>query len=98
MSKFQKIALATLISVIVLIFVGAVVRATGAGMGCPDWPKCWGKYIPPTDKSEIDVSTLPIEKYKAKRAAAGGNPDDITRETVLAEFNPVHTWIELVRD
>ncbi len=96
MSKFQKIALATLISVIVLIFVGAVVRATGAGMGCPDWPKCWGKYIPPTDKSQIDVSTLPIEKYKAKRAAAGGNPDDITEETVLAEFNPVHTWIEFI--
>lgn len=94
MTKFQKIALATLVSVIVLIFVGAVVRASGAGMGCPDWPKCWGKYIPPTDKSQIDVTTLPIEKYKAKRASVGGNPDDVTEETVLALFNPTHTWIE----
>ncbi len=96
MTKFQKIALATLISVIVLIFAGAVVRATGSGMGCPDWPKCWGKYIPPTDKNQIDVTTLPIEKYKKKRADTGGNPDDITEETVLAEFNPVHTWIEFI--
>ncbi len=93
-SKFQKVALAALVSVVALIFVGAVVRATGSGMGCPDWPKCWGEYIPPTDVSEIDVDALPLAKYKAKRERHGGNPDDITRETVLAEFNPVHTWVE----
>lgn len=94
LSKFQKVALAALVSVVTLIFVGAVVRATGAGMGCPDWPKCWGQYIPPTHVSEIDVDALPIEKYKAKRERMGGNPDDITKETVLAEFNPTHTWVE----
>ncbi len=93
-TRFQKVALAALLSVIFLIFVGAVVRATGAGMGCPDWPKCWGKYIPPTDVSQINVDELPLEKYKAKRERHGGNPDDITRETVLAEFNPMHTWVE----
>ena len=95
-TRFQKVALAALVSVICLIFVGAIVRATGAGMGCPDWPKCWGQYIPPTDVSQIDVTKLPIEKYKAKRASHGGNPDDITEETVLAEFNPTHTWIEFI--
>ena len=63
LSRFQKVALAALIAVVVLIFIGAVVRATGAGMGCPDWPKCWGEYIPPTHASEIDVNKLPIEKY-----------------------------------
>ena len=95
-NKFQKIAMAALISVVALLFVGAVVRATGAGMGCPDWPKCWGEYIPPTDVSQIDVDALPIEKYKEKRIRMGGNPDDITKETVLAEFNPVHTWTEFI--
>jgi len=95
-TTFQKVALAALISVVFLIFVGAVVRATGAGMGCPDWPKCWGKYIPPTDASQINVDELPIEKYKAKRERHGGNPDDITPDTVLAEFNPVHTWTEFI--
>ncbi|MFT5906783.1 MAG: cytochrome c oxidase assembly protein subunit 15, partial [Cryomorphaceae bacterium] len=88
--------MAALVSVIALLFVGAVVRATGAGMGCPDWPKCWGEYIPPTDVSQIDVDTLPIEKYKEKRIRMGGDPDDITKETVLAEFNPVHTWTEFI--
>lgn len=96
LTTFQKVALAALVSVIFLIFVGAVVRATGAGMGCPDWPKCWGKYIPPTDVSQINVDELPLEKYKAKRERHGGNPDDITEETVLAEFNPVHTWTEFI--
>ena len=95
-NKFQKVAMAALVSVIALIFVGAVVRATGAGMGCPDWPKCWGKYIPPTDVSQINVDELPLEKYKAKRERHGGNPDDVTRETVLGEFNPVHTWTEFI--
>ncbi len=95
-TTFQKVALAALISVVCLIFVGAVVRATGAGMGCPDWPKCWGQYIPPTDVSQINVDELPLEKYKAKRERHGGNPDDITKKTVLAEFNPEHTWTEFI--
>jgi len=88
------VALGALLSVVLLIFMGAIVRATGSGMGCPDWPKCWGKYIPPTDVSQINVDELPLEKYKEARKREGGNPDDITEETVLAEFHPVHTWIE----
>ena len=96
LTRFQKVALAALLSVVLLIFMGAIVRATGSGMGCPDWPKCWGKYIPPTDVSQIDVKSLPIEKYKEKRKRNGGNPDDITEETVLAEFHPFHTWVEFI--
>lgn len=96
LTRFQKVALGALLSVVLLIFMGAVVRATGSGMGCPDWPKCWGKYIPPSDVSEIDVTTLPIEKYKEKRERMGGNPDDITAETVLGEFHPFHTWVEFI--
>jgi heme a synthase len=94
LSMVQKISFFCLLSVVALIFMGAIVRATNAGMGCPDWPTCWGKLIPPTSKEQIDVSKLDLEKYKKKREKMGGNPNDITLETVVDQFNAVHTWTE----
>lgn len=53
LTRFQKWALATTIATYALIMVGGLVRASDAGLGCPDWPKCFGRYYPPLNESQI---------------------------------------------
>lgn len=69
----------TLIAVICLIVVGGLVRASGSGMGCPDWPRCFGKWIPPVSEYQLPAD------YQSKYAAHGYS---------TMPFNLIRTWTE----
>ena len=79
-NNFLKINLLTVILLFVLILAGGVVRSTGSGMGCPDWPKCFGRWIPPTSASQLPPD---FEKY-------------LKAQDIDHTFNAYHTWIEYI--
>lgn len=109
-TSFKKLGIVTIAAVYFLILVGGIVRSTGSGMGCPDWPKCFGSWVPPV--SEAQLPPFYNEEYVAKRVqkneriaqmlSAMGFDDAAYRlrhdPEVLKEapFNATKTWIEYV--
>lgn len=109
-NQFLKVNLITIILLFVLILAGGVVRSTGSGMGCPDWPKCFGRYVPPTSISELPANYKKV--YADKRLAKNqkfAKMLDVFGYSQLAmrirndrsilvpeEFNSARTWTEYV--
>jgi cytochrome c oxidase assembly protein subunit 15 len=89
-----RFALLTVLLLYVVVLAGSIVRATGSGMGCPDWPKCYGRLIPPTDVSQIDFSKLDIGKFRSAWKRAGHESIEVTEETLRRDFSARATWIE----
>lgn len=109
---FPLTAKIALILVYLIIIAGALVRMTGSGMGCPDWPKCFGYYIPPTEIKElrwapnrdfekgqviIKDDILLVAKADFKTSTTF-EPGVWERYTKhdYATFNVYHTWIEYI--
>jgi cytochrome c oxidase assembly protein subunit 15 len=76
---FKKLNALTLGLVFLLIFVGGLVRSTGSGMGCPDWPKCFGMWIPPTSESQLPANYQDIYAHRGYKDT---------------QFNALKTWTE----
>ena len=107
---FIKLNWLTLIFIYLVVIAGSFVRITGSGMGCPDWPKCFGQYIPPTDEKVLpadykDVYAVKrgkkIERF-AKFLDKVGAGDVATKlrndKSLLIEqdFNARKTWTEYI--
>lgn len=65
-TAIQWTSLIATILVLALIFIGGLVRSTGAGLGCPDWPRCWGALWPPASAAEIQLDKINPAKIPAE--------------------------------
>ena len=110
--SFKILVKISLILIFTVILAGSVVRMTGSGMGCPDWPKCFGYLIPPIERSQLDwKKSHPykkgeiIIKNKTLRVAKIDFVSSVIYEEKnwnlytkhdYADFNVSHTWIEYI--
>src|SRR5688572_4254015 len=66
MTGFQRLCIVSSAVVFGLIILGGVVRATDSGLGCPDWPRCHGSFIP-----RWEIHTLIEYSHRLTASIAG---------------------------
>ena len=112
MKNIRNLTIASIIIVYIVILAGGTVRMTGSGMGCPDWPKCFGYLIPPTDRADIEWKNN--HSYKKNQiiilndSLIYANRNFISKDSIIrnnwtnytkhdySKFNVYHTWIEYI--
>ncbi len=108
--RFRRWGIATTIATIFLIWVGGWVRSTGSGMGCPDWPKCFGVWVPPTSEAALPADYLQhytdLRKKKNERVAKMLDKMGMSETAHLIQndpsvsthepFNVYKTWTEYI--
>jgi len=111
-NRFPTIVKITLASLYLIFLAGSIVRMTGSGMGCPDWPKCFGYYIPPTSEEQITWQpnstyeegmiiikdeVLFVAEQEVKTASVFNEKNwEEYTKHEYATFNKFHTWVEYI--
>ena len=108
----RRFARISLVLFFFVILAGSIVRTTGSGMGCPDWPKCFGYLVPPTSIDPLLFQ--PAHSYERGQMVVHSDTLWVANEAFVsvesfdrtnwhkypkhdyAIFNPVQTWIEYI--
>lgn len=109
---FRLFAKLTAAITIIVVLAGSLVKVTGSGMGCPDWPKCFGHYIPPVNAKEVSWGSgedyfkgqmilhngqlLIAEESFQSSSAFSIDNWKIYEKHGYSVYNPTHTIIEYV--
>lgn len=111
MSKsFLRINQLTLVLIYLVVVAGSLVRITGSGMGCPDWPRCFGQWVPPTDQAQLpenyreiygEKRVKKVEKFAKMLSliGMGETAEKIKNDPTTYEelpFNAGKTWMEYI--
>ena len=112
MNSLYRKTIISIVIVYLVILAGGIVRMTGSGMGCPDWPKCFGFLIPPTERSQLEwksnseynknqIVIIDETLFYANDKFKSKNIFEMSNWSEYtkhdySKFNVYHTWIEYI--